>query len=119
LHWHIRGRRGGKSAKYTHSGFPADRRASGSQPKGRMTRSSSNISDPNFTANRASDAANCRRGAFSRQGSPELGEFEDAVVLKTSATCRTILGSLPDGRVRGEERMLRTITSARLTAAAA
>ena len=31
----------------------------------------------------------CRSVAFSRRGSPELGEFEDAVVLKT-------FGDVPD-----------------------
>ena len=35
------------------------------------------------------DAANAGAVAFSRRGSPELGEFEDAVVLKT-------FGDVPD-----------------------
>jgi hypothetical protein len=35
------------------------------------------------------DEANAGAIAFSRQGSPELGEFEDAVVLKT-------FGHVPD-----------------------
>ena len=35
------------------------------------------------------DATNVGAIAFSRQGSPELGEFEDAVVLKT-------FGEVPD-----------------------
>jgi hypothetical protein len=35
--------------------------------------------------------ANAGAVAFSRRGSPDLGEFDDAVILKTFATCRTIL----------------------------
>ena len=35
------------------------------------------------------DAANAGAVAFSRQGSPELGEFEDSVILKT-------FGEVPD-----------------------
>jgi hypothetical protein len=37
----------------------------------------------------ARDAANAGAVAFSRQGTPELGEFEDAIVLKT-------FGDVPD-----------------------
>jgi hypothetical protein len=37
----------------------------------------------------SSDQANARAVAFSRWGSPELGEFEDAAILKT-------FGEVPD-----------------------
>jgi len=34
--------------------------------------------------------ANAGAVAFSRQGAPDLGEFNDAVILKRLATCRMI-----------------------------
>ncbi len=40
-----------------------------------------------------SEEANAGAVAFSRQGSPEVGEFEDAVILRTFGKCRTIFTS--------------------------
>jgi hypothetical protein len=47
----------------------------------------------------AGKEANAGAVAFSRQGSPELGEFDDAVILKT-AKCRVIWWASPDTRKR-------------------